>query len=103
MICSSFGATAGTGVGSGAVAAAGCNNDWNTAWIGSRTQWNVTKDFYMGVDVLYEKLDGLSTPGNIAPATIATSACNLDPRQACHNESVDNWAFRFRVHRDFYP
>ena len=27
-----------------------------TWWIGSRTQWNVTKDFYMGVDVLYSKL-----------------------------------------------
>ena len=24
-------------------------------WVGSRTQWNVTKDFYMGVDVLYSK------------------------------------------------
>ena len=30
--------------------------DWSTWWIGSRTQWNVTKDFYMGVDVLYTKL-----------------------------------------------
>ena len=28
----------------------------STWWIGSRTQWNVTKDFYMGVDVLYSKL-----------------------------------------------
>ena len=35
---------------------AGCDNDWNTWWIGSRTQWNVTKDFYMGLDVLYTKL-----------------------------------------------
>ena len=34
----------------------GCNMDWSTWWIGSRTQWNVTKDFYMGVDVLYTKL-----------------------------------------------
>ena len=24
-------------------------------WIGSRTQWNVTKDFYMGLDVAYRK------------------------------------------------
>ena len=36
---------------------AGCNGDWSTWWIGSRTQWNVTKDFYMGLDVMYSKLD----------------------------------------------
>ena len=29
-------------------------------WIGSRTQWNVTKDFYMGLDVAYLKFDGMS-------------------------------------------
>ena len=38
------------------VAPNGCDNNWSTWWIGSRTQWNVTKDFYMGVDVLYSKL-----------------------------------------------
>ena len=36
---------------------AGCDNDWQTWWVGSRTQWNVTKDFYMGVDVLYTKIE----------------------------------------------
>ena len=25
-------------------------------FIGSRTQWNISKTFYMGVDVLYENL-----------------------------------------------
>src|SRR5262249_24092236 len=34
----------------------GCNGDWNTWWVGSRTQWNITKDFYMGLDVMYSKL-----------------------------------------------
>jgi len=34
-----------------AVAAAGCSNDWTSWWIGSRTQWNVTKEFYLGVDI----------------------------------------------------
>ena len=46
----------GSGTGSSAVAVPGCDNDWQTWWVGSRTQWNVTKDFYMGVDVLYSKL-----------------------------------------------
>ena len=34
-----------------AVANAGCDNNWNWWWVGTRTQWNVTKDFYMGLDV----------------------------------------------------
>ena len=34
----------------------GCSMDWKTWWVGSRTQWNVTKDFYMGLDVMYSKL-----------------------------------------------
>ena len=43
-----------------AVANAGCDNNWPAWWIGSRTQWNVTKDFYMGVDVAYPKLQSMS-------------------------------------------
>ena len=39
----------------------GCDMDWSTWWLGSRTQWNITKDFYMGFDVLYAKLDSAST------------------------------------------
>jgi Porin subfamily len=38
------------GCGIFAVATTGCSNDWSSWWIGSRTQWNVTKDFYLGVD-----------------------------------------------------
>ena len=60
MMCNNlFG---GTGQGSSAVAKAGCDNDWSVWWLGTRTQWNVTKDFYMGVDVLYQKLNTASTP-----------------------------------------
>ena len=39
------------------VANAGCDNNWTSWWVGSRTQWNVTKDFYMGLDVAYLKVD----------------------------------------------
>jgi hypothetical protein len=85
---------AGSGAGTGAIAAAGCDNDWQTWWLGSRTQWNVTKDFYLGVDVMYARLSGLSVPAGtqlvVGGATTAAS-------------DVDNWQFRFRVHRDFYP
>jgi hypothetical protein len=80
-----------------------CNNDWNTWWIGSRTQWNITKDFYMGLDVLYSKLDsanrGTATVLGVSNPNTALAAGGVTVPQA----DVDNWAFRFRVHRDFYP
>ena len=49
MLCSSNFGGIGTGIGIGSLAVAnpGCDQDWNTWWVGTRTQWNVTKDFYM--------------------------------------------------------
>jgi hypothetical protein len=86
-------------------ASLGCDNDWQTWWVGSRTQWNVTKDFYMGLDVLYSKIQsanlGLATPIGGGPAfanTVRGAGGAILPL-----EDVDNWSFRFRVHRDFYP
>ena len=87
---------AGTGAGSTAVAKPGCDNNWSTWWLGSRTQWNVSKDFYMGVDVMYAKLMSASLPGGTH--TVSTSIGG-----ATNVADVDNWQFRFRVHRDFYP
>ena len=62
---------AGSGAGITSVAAPGCNNDWSTWWIGSRTQWNVTKDFYMGFDVLYSKLNSADVPNSVLPVNVA--------------------------------
>jgi len=96
QLCTAGGAGIG-GIGSAALASAGCDNDWNFWWIGNRTQWNVTKDFYMGLDVLYQKLQTASTPGNIfqSPTSVVTGPLTV--------KDQDNWQFRFRVHRDFYP
>ena len=74
--------------------------NWNTFWIGSRTQWNVTKDFYMGVDVLYQKMNSGSTPTGLLSGNLIQAAAGCT-RFCRHNP--DNWSFRFRVHRDFYP
>jgi hypothetical protein len=94
MLCRLEGA--GSGAGTTAIANPGCDNNWNTWWLGSRTQWNVTKDFYLGVDVMYSKLMSASLPGNILTA-------NQSIGSATTVSDVDNWSFRFRVHRDFYP
>jgi len=34
-----------------------CDNNHGVWFVGSRTQWNIRPDFYMGVDVLYQKLE----------------------------------------------
>ena len=98
MICADAGTANGTSVtgGSSAVAKAGCDNNWQTWWVGSRTQWNVSKDFYMGVDVLYSKLQTASfnQAGGGFTSTVPVGQSVAD---------VDQWMFRFRVHRDFYP
>ena len=86
----------------GAAVTNGCDNDWQTWWVGTRTQWNITKDFYMGLDVMYSKLQSATafttTAGNFAIAPNTTPGGTFIPR-----EDPDNWSFRFRVHRDFYP
>jgi porin-like protein len=94
LLCAGEGG--GTGTGMAAVAFAGCDNNWSTWWIGSRTQWNVTKDFYMGLDVMYSKLSSASLPGSAVTQFMSIGS-------ATTVSDVDNWQFRFRVHRDFYP
>ena len=100
MTCFFEGAGTGgpAGAGTTAVANPGCDNNWGTWWLGSRTQWNVAKDFYMGVDVMYAKLLSASLPGN----SLLTGG-TLSIGGATTVSDVDNWQFRFRVHRDFYP
>jgi hypothetical protein len=85
-----------------AIANAGCDNNWTGWYIGSRTQWNVTKDFYMGLDVAYLNINGMSTSTglingpNVIPANTNTAIFR-------NVGDEHNWMARFRVHRDFYP
>ena len=97
IVCSGLGSGNGSVVGTAAVATPGCDMNWQTWWLGSRTQWNVTKDFYLGVDVMYAKLNSASTFDGLATPQITGGATTPNVRD------VDNWQFRFRAHRDFYP
>jgi hypothetical protein len=99
LLCVAEGnAGAGSTAGVGALAAAGCNNNWNTYWVGTRTQWNVTKDFYLGLDVMYQKMESATLAGGAltSPVTLANSG-------ATNVSNEDNWSFHFRAHKDFYP
>ena len=97
MMCSSMGA--GAGAGTTAVAAVGCDMNWSMWGIGSRTQWNVTKDFYLGLEVLYQNLTSASMPGGVI--ALAANASKSGGVYAVSD--MDNWSVRFRAHRDFYP
>jgi hypothetical protein len=106
MLCSAAGF--GSGSGSGAVAGTGCNNDWSDWFLGSRTQWNVTKTFYMGVEGIYEDLKsastGTSTLGGYNGCTTTTGAVGCGGGNAFQTEShSSSWTFRFRAHKDFLP
>jgi Porin subfamily len=82
-----------TGIGTTAT----CNNDFSYWGIGSRTQWNVTKAFYMGVDLVYTKLDtGMSGSSFFAGASGQPAGTRTFSDQ-------DAFTGYFRVHYDFLP
>jgi len=74
---------------------AGCDMNWNSWWVGSRTQWNVTRDFYLGVDVMYSKLQSATAPVGYVPTFAPAGVTSI--------KDVDNWSVRLRAHKDFYP
>jgi hypothetical protein len=99
LLCVAEGGANSNGLaGSAAVAGGGCNNNWNTYWVGSRTQWNVTKDFYLGLDVMYQKLESATLAGGTLTSPVAIAGSG-----ATNVSNEDNWSFHFRAHKDFYP
>ena len=92
------------GVGNLAVAGPGCDNNWTSWWVGSRTQWNVTKDFYMGLDVAYLNVNGMSTTTGLVSGVAITPNAATNATTTLKSVGDENiWMARFRVHRDFYP
>ena len=83
--------------GAGTTGLASCNNNWSVWQIGSRTQWNITKDFYMGVDVAYYKLQTASSGAIVNYSQLAGSA---QPSGLRTLQDMDAFAGRLRWHRD---
>ena len=76
-----------------------CNNNFQTWTVGTRTQFNLDANTYLGVDVVYEKLQtGLS--GMLANYGNGTENAATGPRTV---QDQSAWMFEFRVHRNFYP
>jgi hypothetical protein len=82
------------------VAQGQCNNNF-TWWVaGSRTQYNFTPWFYVGFDVLYQRIESASN-GTFATFTNFTGAAK--PTAIYQIKDQDNYALRIRVHRDIVP
>jgi hypothetical protein len=102
ILCSAEGGGNGAGTGSTAVATAGCNNDWSFWGVGSRLQWDVTKSFYLGVEVIYQQLISAQTFN--ARSTAVTQPVNSGcPAAGCTVSDESNWTFTLRMHKDFLP
>ena len=58
----------------------------------------------MGLDVMYSKLDGATTPtGTVTTAFLPALPATGLATTVYRTGDNDVWSFRFRVHRDFYP
>ena len=89
----------GFGVGTLATATPGCNVNWSEWGIGSRLQWDVTKTLYLGVEVIYNQLQG----GSTATGTLGNFALTGAAPGTLVAGSESNWSFTARIHRDFLP
>ena len=88
----------------------GCNNNWSEWGAGSRLQWDVTKSFYLGVELMYTHLNsatqagGLIGGGATAGQYLAqVGAPGAGPPGLVKIGNADAWNATFRIHKDFLP
>jgi hypothetical protein len=82
------------------VAQGACNNNFNYWQVGSRTQYNFTPWFYMGFDVIYQKLETASNGTNVTYTALTNTA---KPTAIYQITNQDNYGLRIRFHRDIVP
>ncbi len=106
QMCGSFagGATAGAvtgGVGTTFNASCGAGSfDWSYYSVSSRTQWNITKDFYVGLEGYYGHLNTMSK-GQTVNFIAATGGAQPTGVRTLDDQNV--FVYRMRVHRDLVP
>jgi hypothetical protein len=119
ILCAAEGA--GTGSGSFALAAPGCNNNFDIWSVGSRLQYDFTKSLYIGMEFLYQRLDSASLPGNALTNFNSTALLPPNNDLACATRTaagvpvatgaapcatikdMNNLAVTLRIHKDFLP
>ena len=75
-----------------------CDNSWNYWNVGTRTQWNIDSQTYIGVDVMYTSFQ---TANNGISATIPVNGTQPSALRTFSDQSA--FVGQFRVHRNFYP
>jgi hypothetical protein len=106
ILCTLEGGGNGALTATGYVATAGCNNNWSVWGASSRLQWDVTKSFYLGVEVMYNHLNSAKSFNGIMPAT--TGGAFPAPGPAAGTVSLGGasenaWNITVRMHKDFLP
>jgi Porin subfamily len=97
MLCANEGlSTFTTGVLTAGVT--GCNNNWNHWTVGTRTQFNIDSQTYIGLDVIYEVLDQNNT--GVTPVSYGATGTSTGSRSFSDQSA---WIAEFRMHRNFYP
>ena len=74
--------------------------DWSYYSISSRTQWNITKDFYVGLEGYYGHLNTMSKGQTVNYQAVADTAQPTGVRTLADQ---DVFVYRMRVHRDLVP
>ena len=81
-----------------------CNPDWSSWAVGSRSQWNVTKDLYVGLDVIYMKLKSANTDSGLVTLGSASGAKPASSTAGPYTiADQDAWVATWRIHRDIVP
>jgi hypothetical protein len=88
-------------VGAPAGAPRSCDPDFGIWYIGSRTQWNIRPDFYLGADVVYQRLE--TSFAGLAAYTALGGAPRPSSGPLYKIEDQDALSFTLRVHRDIIP
>jgi hypothetical protein len=79
-----------------------CNPNWSSWNVGTRSQWNITKDLYVGLDVIYLKLNSSTNATGVLPGTVGGGG-KPTTAGAYTVSDQDTWAATWRIHRDIVP
>ena len=72
--------------------------------VGSRSQWNITKDFYVGLDVIYSKLNTATHQQRLAVHAVGGNVLPAGrPTGLYQTADQDAVSVTWRVHRDIVP
>ncbi|RAI45449.1 porin [Rhodoplanes roseus] len=82
-------------------AGSACDMDFSFWQLGSRTQWNIRPDFYLGVDVLYTQLSTALEGANVAAMAATGSQVGRTGTGVFGDQ--DALSVTFRAHRDIVP